>query len=97
MNKYIKNNNLLNCVLTGRIDTLNSSAFEKEIEENIQEDITSVVFDLQEVDYISSAFLRIVIKTVKAMGKDNFTIINVQPSVMKVFKIANLTEIIDVE
>ncbi len=97
MNKYKKNNNLLNCVLTGRIDTLNSSAFEKEIDENIKEDITSVVFDLQEVDYISSAFLRIVIKTVKAIGKDNFSIINVQPSVMKVFKIANLSEIIDVK
>ena len=87
----------MNCVLTGRIDTLNSSAFEKEIDENIKEDITSVVFDLQEVDYISSAFLRIVIKTVKAIGKDNFSIINVQPSVMKVFKIANLSEIIDVK
>ena len=96
MNKYIKSDNQLSCILSGKIDSLNSSAVENEISENIKEDITSVVFDLQEVDYISSAFLRIVIKLVKALGRDNFVISNVQPSVMKVFKIANLTEIIKI-
>ena len=97
MNKYIKNDNLLTCILYGKIDTLNSSVLENEINENMKEDITSVIFDLQEVDYISSTFLRIVIKIVKALGKENFVITNVQPSVMKVFKISNLTEIIKME
>ncbi len=94
MNNYIRNGELLTCILSGKIDTLNSSVLENEIYENMKEGITSVVFDLQEVDYISSTFLRIVIKTVKAVGKENFVITNVQPSVMKVFKIANLTEIV---
>jgi len=97
MNKYIRDNNLLTCVLSGKIDTLNCSVLETEIIENVQENITSVIFDMQDVDYISSTFLRIVIKMVKALGKENFVLINVQPSVMKVFKIANLTEIIKIE
>jgi anti-anti-sigma factor len=75
---------------------LNTSELENEISENMKVNITSVVFDLQEVDYISSSFLRIVIKIVKAVGKENFAITNVQPSIMKVFKIANLTEIVNV-
>lgn len=96
MNKYVRNGELLTCILSGKIDTLNSSVLENEINENMKEGITSVVFDLQEVDYISSTFLRIVIKIVKAVGKENFAITNVQPSVLMVFKIANLTEIVTV-
>lgn len=94
MNKYVRNENLLTCILTGKIDTLNSYVLESEIDQNKSEDITSIVFDLKDVDYISSTFLRIVIKIVKEFGKENFTILNVQPTVLKVFKIANLTEII---
>jgi len=97
MNKYIRDNNLLTCILSGKIDTLNCSVLENEISENMKDNITSVVFNLQEVDYISSTFLRIVIKMVKLLSKENFVISNVQPSVMKVFKIANLTEIIKIE
>jgi anti-anti-sigma factor len=96
MNKYIRTDKLLTCILSGKIDTLNTSELENEINENMKVNITSVVFDLQEVDYISSSFLRIVIKIVKAVGKENFAITNVQPSIMKVFKIANLTEIVNV-
>ncbi|MEI8047243.1 MAG: STAS domain-containing protein [Bacteroidota bacterium] len=96
MNKYVRNGELLACILSGKIDTLNSSVLENEINENMKEGITSVVFDLQEVDYISSTFLRIVIKIVKSVGKENFAITNVQPSVLMVFKIANLTEIVTV-
>jgi len=96
MNKYIKNNNQLTCVLSGKIDTLNSTVLENEVNENMKEDINSVIFDLHEVEYISSTFLRIVIKMVKTLGKENFSIANVQPSVMKVFKMANLTEIIKI-
>jgi len=97
MNKYIKNNNLLTCILSGKIDTLNSSVLENEINGNMKEDITSVVFDMKEVDYISSTFLRIVIRIVKVLGKENFVINNVQPVVLKVFKMANLTDIIKFE
>jgi anti-anti-sigma factor len=97
MNKYIKHDTHLTCILSGKIDTLNCSVLEKEINENMNENITSVLFDLQEVDYISSTFLRIVIRIVKEVGEKNFTVSNVHPSVMKVFKIANLTEIIKVE
>lgn len=97
MNKYFINESLLTCILNGKMDTLNASILESEIDKNLKENITSITFDLKDVDYISSAFLRIVIKTVKALGKENFTVLNVQPSIMKVFKIANLTEIIKIK
>jgi len=97
MNKYIKRDNQLTCILSGRIDTLSSSVLENELTEKMKEDISSVVFDMRYVDYISSTFLRIVIKMVKALGKGNFVISNIQPTVMKVFKMANLTDIVKFE
>ena len=97
MNNYIIKDHLLTCILSGKIDTLNCLVLENEINEKMKEDIASVVFDLQEVDYISSTFLRIVIKIVKLLGKENFVITNVQPSVMKVFMISNLSEIVKMQ
>jgi anti-anti-sigma factor len=97
MNRYVKNDTHLTCILSGKIDTLNCPALENEISEQMKENVTSVLFDLQEVDYISSTFLRIVIRIAKEVGENNFAISNVHPSVMKVFKIANLTDIIRVE
>ncbi len=96
MNVYSINNHVLTCALSGRIDSLNSGQVENEIDENRKDDITSVVFDLQEVTYISSTFLRVVIKIAKALGKENLSIVNVQPSIMMVFKIANLTEVVKI-
>lgn len=94
MHKYIKTDKLLTCILSGKIDTLNSVTLENELAEHLKEDIISVIFNLEEVDYVSSTFLRIVIKLVKTIGKENFAIINVQPSVTLVFKIAGLSEVI---
>ncbi len=97
MNKYNKNNNRLTCILSGRIDTLNSATLENELNENMKEDVTSVIFDMRYVDYISSTFLRIVVKIVKKLGKENFAISNVQLTVMKVFKMANLMDVVKFE
>jgi anti-sigma B factor antagonist len=94
MHKYIKTDKQLTCILSGKIDTLNSVTLENDLTEQMTAEITSVLFDIESVDYVSSTFLRIVITLVKSLGKENFSIINVQPSVTLVFKIAGLSEII---
>jgi anti-anti-sigma factor len=97
MNSYLLNDNLLTCVLRGKLDTMNCAVLDNELTQNLSNGITTVIFDLKDVDYISSTFLRTVIRLVKAYGKENFAITNVQPSVMLVFKISNLAEIIRME
>lgn len=96
MNKYEIKNDILTVCLHGRADASNSENIEKEIESYFSEAVNSMVLDLSEVEYISSAFLRVCLKLVKKFGKENFTIINVQPTVLKVFKIANFTELIKI-
>lgn len=53
-----------------------------------------VVFDLQDVDYVSSAFFRICLATAKQVRKGNFSVAHARPEVTKLLKIAGLDEFI---
>jgi len=50
----------------------------------------SLTFDLAEVSFVASSFLRIVLTVNRAKASEGFQIINVQPEVKKVFKMAGL-------
>jgi anti-anti-sigma factor len=86
----------LYCIFSGHMDAGKCLEIEDGLNERLAENPTSVVFDLRDVDYISSAFLRICIRTAKSLGSNNFSIINVRPNVKKAFKIAGLDEILNV-
>lgn len=58
--------------------------------------VNQIVFDLAQVDYVSSGFMRLCVKTAKEVGQGNFSVINTKPLVMKVFKVAGLGELLQV-
>jgi anti-sigma B factor antagonist len=76
------------CAFTERLDTANCQQIEEELYNKVQESKVPVIFNLQDVDYVASAFLRMCLKVAKEVGPGNFSVINVHPSVKKVFKIA---------
>lgn len=55
-----------------------------------------IVFDLDGVDYICSAFLRLCIVAGKSVEKGCFTIVNSEPNVLKVFKTAGLDSLFSI-
>ena len=65
-----------------------------EVDEALLKEPESVVFDLAEVSFIASIFLRLCLKTFKKMGGERFCIINASPAVTKIFAIARLDEMI---
>jgi anti-anti-sigma factor len=67
------------------------------LEEAVKEEISLVVFNLQDVEYVCSLFLGICVKTMKSAQNKEFVITNVQPSVKKLFKISGLDKIINVQ
>lgn len=99
---FDKDNNALTCFFSGRLDTQNSYEMEAEIEKNIMEYLKGesqypgIIFDIGEVDYIASAFIRICMKTIKQTGKDKFSIIHSIPMIKKTFKIAGLDSVLNV-
>ena len=79
------------CKFSGRMDTKRCLEAEKELMESI-DCARNIVFDLDAVEYIDSSFLRICGKAYYKVDAGNFSIINVTPTVRKIFKMTGLAE-----
>ena len=74
----------------GRVDTITSP----ELEAAVQLDrVEELVFDLAEVDYISSAGLRVLLASQKKMAGKSMKIANAKPAVKEVFDITGFSDI----
>ena len=62
----------------------------------VPEDITGVTLDIANIEYISSAGLRVVLSLKKRCGKKPFHIINASSEVMDVFEMTGFAEIMDI-
>ena len=79
----------------GRIDSTNASEIQTEIDEIIAANPHDVlIFDAENVDYISSAGLRIVLKISKA--EKEFEVINTNTEVYDVFDMTGFSEILTI-
>ena len=88
---------VLNLQIKGRIDTTTAPQLETEIKDNIT-GITELKLDFAEVDYISSAGLRVILSVQKIMNKQGkMTISHVSANVMEVFEITGFTDILTIE
>ena len=82
--------------ITGRLDTLSSPELEKKLGSAL-EGVTDVVMDLKDLEYISSAGLRVLISISKALGvKGEMRIINVNDTVMDIFEVTGLDGILNI-
>lgn len=79
--------------VSGKVDAANADLFEKEIFAAI-ENTENVVFDLKEMEYISSAGLRVLLKVRKAAGK--VSLINVSAEVFEILGMTGFSELMDV-
>ena len=83
--------------LTGRLDTITAPELEKTIQSDVS-DKTNLVFDMKELEYISSAGLRVLLAAQKKMSKHGtMKVINVCPEVMEVFELTGFTEFLTIE
>ena len=94
--KKFLNESKLTMKISGRIDTNTSNHLKREIKGSI-EGVTNLVFDLDDVDYISSAALRVFLSAGNIMQQQGkMSIINANSDLMDVFKVTGFTEIINV-
>ena len=82
--------------LSGRLDTNTSPDLEKELKKDLA-NITTLTFDFEELMYISSAGLRVLLSTQKTMNKQGEMIIkNVNDLIMEVFDATGFTDILTI-
>ena len=89
-------NEKLTIRLEGRIDSGNAAAIENEIAEAMKDkDPSAVIIDAEDLDYISSAGLRIILRLRKRHS--DLSIINVKSDVYEIFEMTGFTEMMKVE
>ncbi len=82
-------------VLEGRIDSTNAPLAEKLIFEGVDADAMKIIIDAENLEFISSAGLRVILKLRKAY-KD-IEIVGVSPDIYDVFEMTGFTEMINVQ
>ena len=88
--------NNVTLVLSGRLDTSTAPGLEEEVKTGL-EGTEDLVFDLTELDYISSAGLRVLLSALKKMQKQgSMKITNPNESVMEVFEVTGFSDVMTI-
>ena len=92
-----KEESTLTIALEGRLDTTTSPQLEAELRSSV-DGVTELIFDLEKLDYISSAGLRVLLSAQKVMAKQGeMTIKNVKPEIMEIFDVTGFVDILNIE
>ncbi len=84
-------------VLEGRLDTTTAPQLEGELKTST-EGITKLVLDMENLSYLSSAGLRVLLSTQKVMNKKGEMIVkNVNETIMEVFEVTGFIDILTIE
>ncbi len=94
--KTIEGDNLT-VALGGRLDTTTAPELEKSLQESLN-GMTELVMDLGELEYISSAGLRVLLSAQKIMMKQgSMKVTHVNETVMEIFEVTGFVDILTIE
>lgn len=74
----------------GRVDTVTAPELEAAI---VLDGVEELVFDLAQVDYVSSAGLRVLLSAQKKMAGKSMKIANSKPAVKEIFDVTGFSDI----
>ena len=91
------NGEALTLIVSGRLDTQTAPELEKELD-SVLADIKELTFDFANLEYVSSAGLRVILKAQKAMNaQGSMKLTGVNDSIMEVFDITGFLDILTIE
>ena len=97
--EILKNENggTLTISLWGRLDTVSAPQLDEELKASIG-DVSELILDLANLEYMSSAGLRILLSAQKTMNKQGKMIVkNVNSTIMDIFEVTGFTDILTIE
>lgn len=93
----IENGTELSIALEGRLDTMTSPELEAELKDSL-DGVETLLFDFQQLDYISSAGLRVLLSAQKIMNKQGeMKVIHVNEPIMEIFEVTGFSDILTIE
>lgn len=91
------NGTTLEVALAGRLDGVTAPELEADLKDQT-DGVEELIFDLSDLEYISSAGLRVLLSVHKAMyGKGNIKVINANEIVREVFEVTGFDSILNIE
>ena len=90
-------NEKVTLTVSGRLDTTTAPELEAALDE-VLENTKELIFNLENLEYISSAGLRVILKAQKSMNtKGSMKLTGVNDSIMEVFDITGFLDILTIE
>ena len=84
-------------IVSGRLDTQTAPELEKELDASL-DGLKDLTFDMTNLEYVSSAGLRVILKAQKAMNaQGSMKLTGVNDSIMEVFDITGFLDILTIE
>jgi len=91
------NGSQLTVKLNGRLDTITAPDLDQELKDSLA-DVTDLVLDFKDLEYISSAGLRVLLSAQKEMNKKgSMELINVSEGVNEIFEVTGFIDILTIK
>ena len=96
INKAVEESKLT-LALEGRLDTTTAPQLEAEIKSSL-DGVSELIFDFEQLEYISSAGLRVLLSAQKTMNKQgSMKITNVAETILEIFEVTGFSDILTIE
>lgn len=90
-------NEHMTVAVSGRVDTVTAPEFERQVSDDL-ESVTSLTLDMENLEYISSAGLRVLLSLQKIMAKKGEMVLkSVRAEVMEIFDVTGFSDILTIE
>ena len=91
------NNDAVTLIVSGRLDTQTAPELENELDA-VLAGLKELTFDMTNLEYVSSAGLRVILKAQKAMNmQGSMKLTGVNDSIMEVFDITGFLDVLTIE
>ena len=92
-----KAENALTIALEGRLDTTTAPQLEAELKTALV-GVEALTFDLEKLDYISSAGLRVLLAALKTMNRQgSMKVIHANEMILEIFEVTGFSDILTIE
>ena len=92
-----QNGTQLDMALAGRLDTTTAPQLEAELKQSVN-GVTELTLDFSELEYLSSAGLRVLLSAQKVMNKQGSMVIrNVNETIMEIFEVTGFSDVLTIE
>ncbi len=95
--KTEKNDSALTVFVEGRLDTNTAPELDETLRSSL-EGITDLSLDLEKLEYLSSAGLRVLLSAQKTMNKQGTMVVkNVNETIMEIFEVTGFSDILTIQ